>query len=180
MGVIFVIIAVAAFLIYETYNGGFTSAMKSDCVSPNCFNCQDANMPDCCCQITNDPNTWPTGDRIWLVCHAIGYAEGANVAGSNPDRLNNPGDISDGYNEYGGENHSGSNITSFPNKHTGWNWLYSKVSNMANGNSHIYSASDTWTIIAQKWAGDWQNWLKNVTDVLGVSPDSTLQDYLNA
>jgi len=38
------------------------------------------------CGITNDAATWPTGDKIWDVCRAIAIAEGANVAGSNPDR----------------------------------------------------------------------------------------------
>src|ERR1035438_8484085 len=48
------------------------------------------------CAITNDPSTWPTGDEFWNVCWAIAYAEGAQIAGSVPDRCNNPGDISDG------------------------------------------------------------------------------------
>ena len=29
--------------------------------------------------ITNDPATWPQGDRIWNIARAIAYAEGANV-----------------------------------------------------------------------------------------------------
>jgi hypothetical protein len=52
-------------------------------------------------EITSDPSTWPTGSRIWDIARAIAIAEGANVEGSNPDRLNNPGDISDGASTYG-------------------------------------------------------------------------------
>lgn len=127
--------------------------------------------------ITNDPNTWPSGDNIWNVARAIAMAEGANVSGSNPDRLNNPGDISDGYSTYGGEAHSGSNITQFPDKVTGWQHLYNKLKNISNGNSSVYSVDWTWTQFAQKWAGDWQDWVNNVTEILSVSPDDRVGDY---
>src|SRR5260370_32854808 len=82
--------------------------------------------------ITVDESTWPSGDRVWNVCRAIARAEGANVQGSNPDRLNNPGDISDGGLKYGFEFHSGSSITKFPDKQTGWVWLYQKISNIVS------------------------------------------------
>jgi hypothetical protein len=130
------------------------------------------------CGISNDPGSWPTGDRIWDVCRAIATAEGANVAGSTPDRLNNPGDISDGGLTYGFELHSGSSVTKFPDKKTGWQWLYSKIKNaFVDGNSSVYSADMTWTQFSQKYAGDWQNWLANVTGELGVQQDSRVGDY---
>lgn len=129
-------------------------------------------------EITSDPITWPSGDRIWLICHAIAMAEGANVEGSNPDRLNNPGDISDGSHEFEYEEHSGSRVTHFPDKVTGWKWLYDKISNIVDGHSSVYSSAETWTSFAHKWAGDWENWLKNVTSILDVSPDSFVNDYL--
>src|ERR1039458_1699973 len=53
-------------------------------------------VPALSCAITNDPATWPTGDEFWNVCWAIAYAEGAQTAGSAPDRYNNPGDLSHG------------------------------------------------------------------------------------
>jgi hypothetical protein len=127
--------------------------------------------------ITSDMNTWPGGDRIWNICRAIAFAEGAHRAGSVPDRLNNPGDISDGGVTFGAEAHSGSNVTHFPDKETGWSWLYEKVSNAVYGRSHVYLPSMTWVQIAQLWAGDWQNWVNNVTSFLGVDPNSTLQQY---
>ena len=138
---------------------------------PAPFGSLGANM------ITNDPSTWPSSDPIWMVCCAIASAEGANIAGSNPDRLNNPGDISDGFKTYGGETHSGSNVTKFPNKETGWQWLYNKVQNIQNGNSTVYSPDMTWIQIAQKWAGDWTSWVTNVSAFLGVDATSKFSDF---
>lgn len=128
--------------------------------------------------LTNDPNTWPTGDRVWDVCRAIAYAEGAHIAGSVPDRFNNPGDISDGAKQFSQTFTFGSNVTMFPDKATGWQWLYSKVFNMASGQSSVFRPDMTWTQVAQKWAGNWQNWVNNVTAHLGVSPNSTVNDYI--
>lgn len=131
-----------------------------------------------CGGITNDPATWPTGDKIWDVCRAIAMAEGANVPGSNPDRLNNPGDISDGSLTFGSEIHSGSSVTKFPDKQTGWKWLYSKIkTDFVDGGSMIYSPDMTWTQFAQKYAGDWQDWVANVTSELGISETDRVGDY---
>jgi hypothetical protein len=130
-------------------------------------------------EITSDRSTWPTGSRIWDIAQAIAIAEGANVEGSNPDRLNNPGDISDGAGTYGAESHSGSHVTTFPDKETGWSWLYNKLENIALGKSHVFSPSMTWTQFAQKYAGNWQNWVANVTRELDVDPNSTFGDYVN-
>lgn len=137
--------------------------------------------------ITFDPSTWPTGDRIWDIARAIAHAEGADQEGSNPDRLNNPGDISDGISTYGSEFHSGSNITNFPDKKTGWQWLYNKLDNINRGGSHVYSRDFSWVEIAHdpatgatRWAGDWENWSNNVAAALGVDPSSTFGDYVDA
>ena len=127
--------------------------------------------------ITHDESTWPTGDKVWDVCRAIARAEGANVEGDNPDRLNNPGDISDGARLYGSEFHSGSAATRFPDKVTGWNWLYGKVSRISQGESVMYPLSLTWIGLAKKWAGNCHPWALVVTDTLGVSAFDTLADY---
>jgi hypothetical protein len=169
-----VVLAIAGFLIYAY------SVKGPACTACGSQICQGGCQMGTCCAITNDPQTWPSGDRIWLVCHAIAFAEGAHRAGSNPDRLNNPGDISDGFSEFGGEQHSNSNVTHFPDKATGWQWLYDKISNIANGSSASYSPSQSWNAFAQKWAGDWKNWVTNVTANLQVSPTSSLSDYLNS
>lgn len=130
--------------------------------------------------ITYDPSTWPgdeASDPLWAIAHAIARAEGANVPGSNPDRLNNPGDLSDGAAEFGFEPHSGSNVTHFPTKTTGWQWLYNKLSRIQAGQSAVYFPGMTWIQLAQKWAGDWSNWVANVSNYLGVDPNSTFADY---
>lgn len=137
--------------------------------------------PVATCGITSDESTWPSGDVVWNVARAIARAEGANVPGSNPDNLNNPGDISDGGATYGFEFHSGSAVTKFPDKQTGWQWLYDKLKNaFVYGNSHVYSQNMTWTQLAQKWASNWQPWVDIVTGSLNVSPDDRVGDYFGA
>jgi len=179
------ILGVGAIVIYELAK----SNMPGCCAPPVCT----PTYPPCCipqgggCDgtgggimsgITFDENTWPLGDRVWNVCRAIARAEGANVQGSNPDRLNNPGDISDGGLTYGFELHSGSSITKFPDKETGWQWLYNKIQNaIVLGKSGVYSPSMTWTQFAQKWAGNWRPWVAEVTGSLNVSPDETVGSY---
>lgn len=131
--------------------------------------------------ITNDPSTWPSGDKIWNICHAIAMAEGYNVPNSNPYRLNNPGDISDGASQFNQEFHSGSQITHFPDALTGWTWLYNKIKNIAEGKSHVFSKSMTWYEFGKHYAPpNWQVWADNVAISLRVSPDSTMEDYLDA
>jgi hypothetical protein len=128
----------------------------------------------------SQPNTWPSGDRIWNCCRAIAFAEGYNVVGSNPANLNNPGDLSDGAATYGSEFHSGSNITKFPDAVTGWSWLYTKIQNAAAGRSSVYDPSMSWREIGAKWAPpNAEIWAANVATALGVDADSSLGDYVN-
>jgi hypothetical protein len=128
-----------------------------------------------------NPATWPTGDNLWNVCVAIAFAEGYNVANSNPARLNNPGDISDGASTYGSEFHSGSNITHFPNPETGWGWLYAKLRNISIGGSAVYQPDWTFNQIGQKWAPpNWKVWAANVAAQLGVDADTRFSDYVNS
>jgi hypothetical protein len=171
-------IALMAVFLYLIPSLGGSQSQSTACNNNPCYT--GGCMCAACSTITNDPMTWPSGDRIWLVCHAIALAEGANNSGSVPDNLNNPGDISDGYSEFGGEFHSGSSVTHFPDKNTGWQWLYNKISNAASGKSSTYFPTDTWNSFARKWAGDWKNWVTNVTNVLGVDPNSTLSDFMNS
>lgn len=128
-------------------------------------------------EITFNPITWPGGDKLWDVARAIAFAEGANVEGSVPDRLNNPGDLSDDFATYGGENKDGSNVTRYPTKLDGWYALRSKLYRAASGHSHVYRPTMSWTGWAKEWAGNWQAWVTNVTRQLGVSPDAAVGDY---
>jgi hypothetical protein len=132
--------------------------------------------------ITNDPSTWPGGDLVWNVCRAIALAEGANLAGSAPDRLNNPGDLSRG-DEHGqpvigyASLPDGEVAIQFGSKEAGWNALYIKIGNIAAGRSGAYSPDMTWRQIGAKYAGNSAAWVSNVTRILGVSPDARFGDY---
>jgi hypothetical protein len=132
--------------------------------------------------ISNDPSTWPSGDLVWSAAAAIAGAEGANVAGSVPDRFNNPGDLSKG-DEHGQPVSGyqvlpdGENTIMFASKQAGWTALYTKLSNILTGSSSVYSPTMTWAQIAQIWAGNSQAWVNNVTRVLGVSPNDIFQNF---
>lgn len=128
-------------------------------------------------QITTDYTTWPSGDAIWDICRAIAKAEGYDTNGA-AFKLNNPGDISDGAAQFGSQPHGGSNITTFPDAATGWNWLYNKISNHINGLSSTYPKTMTIDQFAHKYAGQWQPWERIVASELGVSVDTTFADYV--
>jgi hypothetical protein len=134
--------------------------------------------------ITADRSTWPTATpdrpnaKLWQVAHAIAIAEGYYQPDSNLFRLNNPGDISDGYLTFGGEHHSGSNVTHFPDALTGWQWLYDKLNRIAQGKSSVYSPEMTWRELGEKWAGDSKDWVANVTRELEVDPQFSFGSYI--
>lgn len=136
--------------------------------------------------ITNDPGTWPGDDKLWNVCAAVALAEGYNNGiGAAPYDLNNPGDLGPG-DEAGEETaggaqfHGGSLIIVFAVAEGGWRALRHKFSNIISGASHAYSASDSWSVVASKYAGNSANWLANVTGYLGVDAASTPAQYVNS
>jgi len=132
--------------------------------------------------ITNNPASWPGGDKVWDVCRAIAIAEGANVLGSVADRLNNPGDLSRG-DEHGQPVigyvtlPDGEVAIQFASKEAGWQALYLKISNIVTGRSSTYSPDMSWRQIAAKYAGNSSAWVNNVANALGVSPDSRFGDF---
>ena len=132
--------------------------------------------------ITSDPSTWPAGDPIWNVCQAIAFAEGANQAGDAPDRYNNPGDLSKG-DEHGQAVSGyirlpdGEQEIYFANKLAGWTALYRKIQHIVEGKSRVFSPTMTWRQVSKIYAGDSTDWVKNVTDRLGVDPDLVFADY---
>ena len=140
-------------------------------------------------EITNDPSTWPgvqsgfSNGSIWDIVTAVALAEGYNQgSGVAPYDLNNPGDLSPG-DEQGQavagppENHDGSEIIDFSTAEGGFIALYIKFFNIASGNSKVYPKTLTWTQVAAIYAGDSGNWVKNVTNYLGVNPSSTPAQY---
>lgn len=180
MNVLFAIL-VLVLLALGFYVGGDQTNQAASTATNDGDNVTTENAPSIPNHIEpTDPATWPVGDKIWDCCRAIAFAEGYNVAGSNPAKLNNPGDISDGASVYGSEFHSGSNITKFPNANIGWQWLYTKLKNAATGRSSVYDASMSWREIGHIWAPpNAEVWATNVAGKLGVDPDSSLGDYVN-
>jgi len=123
-------------------------------------------------------------DKVRQISGAVAYAEGfwdrdGNILSNNiPARFHNPGDLGPGDAPgFTAEFHSGSNVVQFPDDDTGWKYLYDKWRRILSGRSHTYSLDDTFSAVAKKYAGDWYNWLNNVTDYLGVSPATTLAQW---
>jgi hypothetical protein len=137
-----------------------------------------------CCGITSDSCTWPSGDSVWDVCQAIAIAEGADQAGSAPDRYNNPGDLSKG-DEHGQaiagyvNLPDGETLINFQTKTGGWKALYTKINNIRLGISLTFRPTDTWNQVGAKYAGNSAAWVANVTRELGVSPTDTIGSYFS-
>jgi hypothetical protein len=135
-------------------------------------------------QITQDPATWPAGDRIWDICRAVALAEGYNLGPDHaPFDLNNPGDLSPG-DEAGfatagpSQFHGGSQVIHFATARDGWGALYHKFNDAAFGLSRIYAPEMSWEQIGALYAGDAADWVRNVTAVLGVDPRASLGAYV--
>lgn len=101
--------------------------------------------------------------------NAIATAEGYGVAGAIPTVRNNPGDLS-----------SNGTVTTYATPQDGMSALTSKLQNIANGNSSVYSPDMTIAQMGDKWANGDTNWMQNVAAKLGVSPDSTIGKLLGA
>lgn len=128
-----------------------------------------------------DRSTWPTGDAVWRFCQAVAFAEGYGADSSNaPTTHHNPGDLGPGDTGYPGESHGGSIVSLMPDDATGWSALYQKWARIFAGNSSAYPNTLTILQAAQKYAGDWANWAKNVSSDLGASQNTRLIDWYNA
>jgi hypothetical protein len=115
-------------------------------------------------------------DGIKAVAEAIARAEGFYVAGSEPARANNPGDLKIGDRGYGvifGK-------TIFATPEDGWNALYRQLILIRNGKSRNFKPTDTWRAVAQTWVGPSgsEDWLKNVTNRLGAKEMDSIGGFL--
>ena len=136
--------------------------------------------------ITQDPASWPAGDRIWDVCRAIARAEGYDRGpGAAPFNLNNPGDLSPGDEASfplagDAQFHGGSYVLHFATPDDGWHALYNKISRIVRGHSTVYQAGWSWEQIGATYTGGANGvvWGRNVAAALGVDPGSTLADYV--
>lgn len=108
---------------------------------------------------------------------AVAHEEGFYIAGSVPQRANNPCDLTDdgdvgcGFVQTAGA--MGAKITIYPNVEAGWQAAYKKFGRMLNGASEVYLLSMTIQQVGMKFSGD-ANWGKNVATRLGVTDQTTL------
>jgi len=127
----------------------------------------------------NPDNNFDT--RIILFARAIASAEGFGHAGAIPTKYHNPGDLKpvDGtaayYTGQSGVGDGGHAI--FLNDLSGWNALYRQVRLMATNKSHIYNTQMSIFDVGIHYAEDSSNWAKNVAQFLGVSTETTLQEF---
>lgn len=127
-----------------------------------------------------DPGSASIESKIQEWAHAIAHAEGFGVPGAAPTTHNNPGDLGPGDTGYPGEFHGGSVISKLPDEETGWAFLTKKLTRIVNGQSTTYNTGMTFADMGKVYAPpNWANWAKNVTDFLGVTPDTRIADWLN-
>lgn len=114
---------------------------------------------------------------------AIADEEGFYVEGSVPQRANNPFDLTDegnignGVIQTGGP--AGAAITIYATPADGWAAGARKLRRMLSGASLVYLLSMSIEEVGMKWSED-PNWGKNVAAKLGVSPDTTLEQLVQA
>jgi hypothetical protein len=122
--------------------------------------------------------------KIDLLAQAIATAEGFFNPDPNvvPRRAHNPGNLtkSFGFATFGSANSEG--VLIFGSDDDGWSALKAQVTAMLTGGSHVYSPAMTLSQVAQKYTGGDHsaNWATNAASVLGISPDQTLTDFLEA
>ena len=116
------------------------------------------------------PLTTSYDEKVQYLAEAIARAEGFYVAGSLPQRQNNPGALKLG----------GVFIALYPDADSGWTALYNQVDLMLTGRSAYYNSSMTFSQIAQIYTGgdNAETWAFIVSNTLGLTPANTLDDYL--
>ncbi|HLZ12548.1 MAG TPA: hypothetical protein VKP58_08170 [Candidatus Acidoferrum sp.] len=120
--------------------------------------------------------------KIDLLAQAIATAEGFFNPNPNvvPRRAHNPGNLtkSFGFSTFGTANSEG--VLIFGSDDDGWSALKGQVTAMLTGASHVYSPSMTLSQVARLYTGGDNpgSWAANAASVLGITPDSTLVDFL--
>lgn len=109
------------------------------------------------------PPTTPTSNVVTNLANAIAQEEGFYVAGSIPQRQNNPGNLT-----------VAGQITTYPTAAAGWSALYAQVQSMFDGTSNYYNPSMSLAQVGNIYAGGDPNWAANVASILGVSTSTTL------
>lgn len=119
---------------------------------------------------------------VTAMAQAIAEAEGFFVPGSIPARAHNPGDLTQG--DFGDTgtyltSSSGAKIIVYASDQDGWNALYEKLQNIANGTSSVYSPDMTIAQFANKWTSTQQSsWADNVASSIGADINSVIGGLL--
>jgi hypothetical protein len=124
-------------------------------------------------------------DKMKAFAVAIAREEGYYVAGSIPQKANNPGDLVIlGWTglKLGAEGISVLVSDSADDPlplNGGWYKLYHELWLIEKGMSHVYNLDMTLTEMAQKWTDTQQDvWAANVAGFLGVLQETTLRQIL--
>ncbi len=124
-----------------------------------------------------------TADKIELLAKAIATAEGYFSSNPNviPRRAHNPGDLTRSFGQPTTGIANAEGVLDFSDDNAGWSALKGEATGMLTGGSHVYAPSMTLRQIAQKYTGGDASgsWAANAAAVLGISPDQTLNDFLN-
>lgn len=105
---------------------------------------------------------------------AIAQAEGFNVAGSLPQRNNNPGDLRG----WPGVPSDASGYSVFPSAQAGWDALEAQLNRIRSGVDRYYSPSMTFAQMGAIYAGGDSSWAENVTAYLGTTPNAMIGSFL--
>lgn len=119
------------------------------------------------------PTSYPLEIRQMAV--AIAKQEGFYVAGSVPQRSNNPGDLK----IPGKPTLPGTSITMFASADLGWAALHRQLYLILTSQSAYYNLDMTIDQMARVWTATEQDaWSRNVSSFLGVSPNTKLWEVL--
>lgn len=123
-----------------------------------------------------------TPDKVSLLAKAIATAEGFFSSNPNvvPRRAHNPGDLTRSFGQATDGVANSEGVLEFTDDNAGWSALKAEATAMLTGASHIYSPVMTLRAIAAKYTGNDNSdaWASNAAEVLGISPDQTLKDFL--
>lgn len=116
-------------------------------------------------------------ESIKAAARAIAKAEGFYVAGSIPQRANNPGDLKPP--NWTGPT-LGNGIAVYASADAGWSALYKQLYIIVTGGSSRYTLDDTILDMARTWTGgdNAGAWARQVASQLGVADNAPLWSVL--
>lgn len=118
--------------------------------------------------------------HVRALAEAIARTEGYYVKGSLPNRHRNPGDIraSKGIIYPGQIGIDRRRYVIFANDRAGWNALYSVLQKVITGESKYYTVNMSLRQLAKHYATS-KIWVRNVSKILAVTPDTKLWEVLD-